>query len=169
MKNIKYKISELRGKWGMSQAEFADKIHTSGSVVSNWERGKAIPSKDMLYRITKAFGVSVAWLLEEEEEAEESTQNNRAVEKNINPTGAVEKNINPGALFFIIVQNMKLEKIEELNGETQIMATVKGDVAEMMEGIMYMQTAVDKGIMDAEMFTQWKESKIKEYGAEAEK
>jgi transcriptional regulator with XRE-family HTH domain len=160
MITTKDKIYQLRHKWGMSQAEFADKMHISGSMVSGWERGKAIPSKDMLYRIAKAFDVSVAWLLEEDEEAEESIQNNRAAEKNINPTGA---------LFFLIVQNMKLEKIEELDGETQVIATVKGDVAEMMEGIMHMQTAVDKGIMDAEMFTQWKESKMQEYGVEVVK
>lgn len=42
MKNIGFKISELRKKNNMTQMELADKMNISFQAVSNWERGVSL-------------------------------------------------------------------------------------------------------------------------------
>lgn len=71
MITTKDKIYQLRHKWGMSQAEFAEKVEVSQVIVSLWELGKRDPSKEMLYKIAKAFDTSVEWLLKAEEPKQE--------------------------------------------------------------------------------------------------
>ena len=59
MKNIGFKISELRKKNNMTQMELADKMNISFQAVSNWERGNSMPDISKLPELAKIFGVSV--------------------------------------------------------------------------------------------------------------
>jgi transcriptional regulator with XRE-family HTH domain len=49
-------IREARQLAGLSQSELAERLHTSQSAVSNWERGRDIPRVNTLGRILEACG-----------------------------------------------------------------------------------------------------------------
>jgi transcriptional regulator with XRE-family HTH domain len=168
MNIIKDKIYQLRHKWGMTQAEFAEKVEVSQVMVSLWELGKRDPSKEMLYKIAKAFDTSVEWLLKAEEpKQEEKVFTKDEIIQQCRPT--VDEANPVGALFFLLGRYMKIDDIEDNNGETQIIATIRGEVAEIVKGMMYMQEGVESGYFDKEMMSIWKEKKLKEYGVEVVK
>lgn len=50
---------DARKSVGMTQAELADKIHTTKSYLSKIERGNIIPSVGVFYRIMEALGLKV--------------------------------------------------------------------------------------------------------------
>lgn len=62
------RISTLRESLGLNQVEFALKIGSSDSTISNWETGKTTPSRGTLRRIAEICGVSFAWLRDGEGE-----------------------------------------------------------------------------------------------------
>ena len=47
----------------MTQAQLADRIGRSVSEVSRWERGIALPSLDVLYRLCHVLGVALSDLV----------------------------------------------------------------------------------------------------------
>lgn len=57
------KLSEnlysLRKRRGLSQEEFAEKIHISRQAVSKWERGEAYPDTENLIEIASFYGVTL--------------------------------------------------------------------------------------------------------------
>ena len=53
------RIRSLRKVTGLSQHDFAEKVFSSKTTVSLWERGEKIPSDDEIQRITSTFGISV--------------------------------------------------------------------------------------------------------------
>jgi len=53
------KIRELREAKGLSQREFAEKMDYSTDMISNWERGKNIPSKSSIDRIADTLECSL--------------------------------------------------------------------------------------------------------------
>ena len=59
-------ISELRISQGMTQLELAEKLHYSDKAVSKWERGESIPEVSTLLSIAKLFGVSLDYLVSED-------------------------------------------------------------------------------------------------------
>ena len=71
-----------------------------------------------------------------------------------------------GALFFLLGGHMRIDDVEDNNGETQIIATIKGETAEVINGMMYMQKGVESGYLDQEMMSLWKKKKLQEYGVE---
>ncbi len=62
------KIYSCRKKAGMSQEALADKLGVSRQAISKWELGTALPELDNLLAISKLFGVTTDWLLNDGEE-----------------------------------------------------------------------------------------------------
>lgn len=61
------KIYNCRKKSGMSQEELAEKLGVSRQSISKWETGAAQPELDKLPAISKLFGVTCDWLLNDDE------------------------------------------------------------------------------------------------------
>ena len=61
MKNINLgnNLYNLRKKSGLSQEEFAEKLHISRQAVSKWERGEAFPDTENLIEIAEFYGVTI--------------------------------------------------------------------------------------------------------------
>jgi len=57
------RFKELRKKFKMTQAELADKLHTSPQNISRWENGESEPDIGMILDIAKVFAVSSDYLL----------------------------------------------------------------------------------------------------------
>lgn len=57
------KIKKLRKSRHLSQVQFAEKMHVSQSAVSQWETEATNISRQQLYSIANFFGVSVDYLL----------------------------------------------------------------------------------------------------------
>jgi len=57
---VGYRIKELRIKRNMTQTELADALSVAGSTISNWEKGRRLPSISDLKRIAAFFSVSLS-------------------------------------------------------------------------------------------------------------
>lgn len=64
------KLIELRKTKGWSQEDFAEKVDVSRQAISRWENGTALPDAQNILRISKLFGVSADFLLNDECEGE---------------------------------------------------------------------------------------------------
>lgn len=62
------KIYELRKKEGLSQEALAEKLGVSRQSVSKWETGEATPEVSKLLSLSKLFGVTTDYLLDDESE-----------------------------------------------------------------------------------------------------
>ena len=60
------KIYELRKKEGLSQEALAEKLGVSRQSVSKWETGEATPEVSKLLSLSKLFGVTTDYLLDDE-------------------------------------------------------------------------------------------------------
>ena len=65
MLNIGDKITQLRKRDNLSQADLAAKIEASRTIVGNYERNANTPSIEMLIKIAKVFNVSVDYIIGE--------------------------------------------------------------------------------------------------------
>ncbi len=65
------KISKLRKKNGWSQEDLADKLYVTRQAVSKWESGQSLPDVEKIVHMSKLFGVTTDYLLNEEIEAED--------------------------------------------------------------------------------------------------
>ncbi len=65
------RIYNLRKKSGLSQEEFADKLGVSRQAVSKWETGQSVPDSEKAAAIGAYFGVSLDWLINGVEAADE--------------------------------------------------------------------------------------------------
>ncbi|MDY4195850.1 MAG: helix-turn-helix transcriptional regulator [Peptoniphilaceae bacterium] len=63
---LQNKLVQLRKKNGMSQLELAEALDVSRQAISKWELGTAIPTLDNLVFISKLYGVSVDYLVNDE-------------------------------------------------------------------------------------------------------
>ena len=61
--SIYERIKELRDEQGLTQEEFAEKLHKSREAVKNWESGIRNIKADDIISISETFGVSADWLL----------------------------------------------------------------------------------------------------------
>ena len=59
------KIYELRKKEGLSQEALSEKLGVSRQSVSKWETGEATPEVSKLLAISKLFGVTTDYLLDD--------------------------------------------------------------------------------------------------------
>lgn len=52
-------ITKLRKQHGLTQIEFAKKLHVTQSAVSHWESGRSMPDTTQLFNIAELFGMTV--------------------------------------------------------------------------------------------------------------
>ena len=67
------KIIRLRKKNGLTQEELADKMNVSRQAVSKWEGAQTIPDLEKILQLSTLFGVTTDYLLKDEIEDEELT------------------------------------------------------------------------------------------------
>ena len=67
MKMLGVKIAEKRKSLGMTQIEFAEKMHVTRQTVSRWEAGTVLPDIDKIGEIADILEVSCDYLLKDEE------------------------------------------------------------------------------------------------------
>lgn len=70
------KIIRLRKKNGWSQEELAEKMNVSRQAVSKWEGAQTIPDLEKILQLGVLFGVTTDYLLKDEIEDEEFTNDN---------------------------------------------------------------------------------------------
>jgi len=75
------KLLELRKKKGLSQLELAEQVGVSRQAISRWEVGSAIPSTENLVFLSRLYGVSVDYLLNDDETKENASCPTRETEE----------------------------------------------------------------------------------------
>ena len=68
------KIIRLRKQNGWSQEELAERMHVSRQAVSKWEAAQTTPDLEKILLLSRLFGVSTDYLLKDELEQEEFTE-----------------------------------------------------------------------------------------------
>ena len=63
----KEKLTWLREQNRISQSELAERLNVSRQAISRWEGGRTSPTVDRLKVLAKIYGVTVDWLLNDEE------------------------------------------------------------------------------------------------------
>ena len=76
------KILSLRKKQGLSQEELAGKLNVSRQAVSRWEVGSALPDASNILQLSKLFGVTADYLLNDEYESDRDVPIVRQTESN---------------------------------------------------------------------------------------
>ena len=61
---LPFRIKKLRRLLGLSQKEFAERIHSSQTLIALWERGKNSPSEKSLDKIIAAFDLPFDFFLD---------------------------------------------------------------------------------------------------------
>jgi transcriptional regulator with XRE-family HTH domain len=56
-------IKEVRARQGLTQEQFAQRLHVTRQAVSNWENNRNLPDLEMLIQISTQFCVSLDQLL----------------------------------------------------------------------------------------------------------
>ena len=64
------KIKKLRNDKGLTQKDLADQVHVTFQTVSKWEKDENEPDVSTLREIAKLFGVTVDYLINEDEEVD---------------------------------------------------------------------------------------------------
>ena len=59
-------LSDLRKKNKLTQLEVAEKLNYSDKAVSKWEKGESLPGVEVLYKLSKLYGVSLDFIVGEE-------------------------------------------------------------------------------------------------------
>ena len=74
------KITALRKKAGWSQEELAEQLGVTRQSVSKWEGAQSVPDMDKVVQMSRLFGVTTDFLLNDElsEEEEDYTRENKA-------------------------------------------------------------------------------------------
>ena len=71
MKNVKDTFAKnliaLRKNRKLTQSDLANKLNYSDKAISKWERGESVPDIEMIYQLSKFYGVTVDAMLEEED------------------------------------------------------------------------------------------------------
>ena len=97
--NLSKNLYSLRKNRGLSQEEFAEKIHISRQAVSKWERGEAYPDTENLIMIADFYGVSLDDLINSPDASEHIEENNTPDDEEIDSgenTEVEDKEYNSG-------------------------------------------------------------------------
>lgn len=93
------KIVELRKRNGWSQEDLAEKINVSRQAISKWEGGTAQPDASNILQLSKLFGVTTDYLLNDDYSSDEDLPKVKAVRKN---------NLNQIMVYLITLEVMDL-------------------------------------------------------------
>ena len=66
------KLKKLRKARGLSQEQLADQLNVSRQAISMWELGESTPDTDNLVALSDYYGVSLDYLLRDQEVPEVS-------------------------------------------------------------------------------------------------
>lgn len=77
------KIIKLRKKNGWSQEELAERMNVSRQAVSKWESAQAVPDLEKILQLSSLFGVSTDYLLKDEIECEQFTDEDTYVMRRV--------------------------------------------------------------------------------------
>ncbi len=58
-------LAELRKKNRLTQLELAEKLNYSDKAVSKWEQGESLPGIEVLYKLSRLYGVSLDYIVGE--------------------------------------------------------------------------------------------------------
>lgn len=117
-------LAQLREEKGLTQADVADTLQVSRQAVSRWETGAAAPSTQNLKRLGELYGVSLDYLLDDEqkvarpdpEPAEEKAEAN-GKERRFNWKAlAVGTLLALGIVSAVLVYTLTREKPDEHRG-----------------------------------------------------
>ncbi len=64
------KLLKLRKEQGMTQEELAEQLNVSRQAVSRWEMGTALPDTENVLHLSKLYGVSTDYLLNDDYESD---------------------------------------------------------------------------------------------------
>lgn len=85
--NIQEKLIRLRKSKEMSQEDLAGKIMVSRQAISRWENGTALPDASNLLALSKLYGVTTDYLLNDHYESDEDLpkvkENNSVLHSNL--------------------------------------------------------------------------------------
>lgn len=121
------KLIRLRKKEGWSQEELAEKLNVSRQSVSKWESAASVPELDKILTLSRLFGVSTDYLLKDDQEDVEYSNESDSTLRRVSITEANEymehkaksgKTIGLGVLMCIIspVTLIALTSVSELSG-----------------------------------------------------
>lgn len=65
--NVRNILIKCRKTKGLTQSQLADIIDSKPTTVASWEQGLSLPSIQMLYRLSKFYNKSLAYMYGEEE------------------------------------------------------------------------------------------------------
>lgn len=80
---LQEKIIKLRKKNGWSQEELADKLYVTRQAVSKWESGQSLPDVEKIVHMSKLFGVTTDYLLNDEIGTEDIIEESASNDKKI--------------------------------------------------------------------------------------
>ena len=66
LENIGRRIREIRG-FDLTQAQFAEMLGIRQNTLSNYEKGKIVPTLEMLLKLKSHSGKSIDWIVTGEE------------------------------------------------------------------------------------------------------
>lgn len=84
------KIINLRKKNGWSQEELAQKLGVSRQAVSKWEAAQTVPDLNRILELASLFSVTTDYLLKDEVETEEYTEEGEKAARKLSLAGANE-------------------------------------------------------------------------------
>jgi transcriptional regulator with XRE-family HTH domain len=65
LEQIGHKITEQRKRLNLTQKSLAETLFVTHQAVSKWEKGKSIPSIEILFEMTQLFNISIDYLLDD--------------------------------------------------------------------------------------------------------
>lgn len=77
MKNFSNKLKSLRQEKGLTQEQLAKQIFVSRTLITKYETGKAMPSKDNLEKIAQYFNVDISLLFNNDDTLEVVLEKNK--------------------------------------------------------------------------------------------
>jgi len=117
--NTSEKLLSLRKQHGYSQEELAEKLNVSRQAISRWEANQALPDTLNIIQITKLYGISADYLLNDEYSSEDELPIVRHTEERVSKSSMMQMSyilslaINVIALFigavgFFISKNVAI-------------------------------------------------------------
>ncbi len=122
LEKIGQKISDRRKELKFTQNELAEKLFVTHQAVSKWEKGKSIPSIEILYALTTVLDISIDYLLNNTELEEneydtliKQTSTSAAIHKFMNSETQTEDIEN---LFYLLSNEERKLIIERMINHT---------------------------------------------------
>lgn len=120
--NIGEKLKECRKKAGLSQEQLAEKLCVSRQAITKWESNRGMPDISNLQNISRLFGVSIDYLLDDGETLLDTVIKEAINIDNYEKTGkccskyeAVVKSKYPQAtIIYPLIRRKKLSLIENI-------------------------------------------------------